>query len=257
MVMKFFVDVAKNLRRTAASALLSYPKNIQCNVCGWSGRRFMSDPWHKHINCPSCYQGIRQRLFYAALQHIENLTLENLICNKSILHFAPEEIIRPYIQHRAARYVTTDFLRSDCDLKLDMSSMPEVGNESFDAVIAFDVLEHVPDYRQALVEVHRILSPGGFAIFTVPQKDNLAVTYEDPNIVSPDDRLKHFGQRDHLRIFGRDFTDTVENKGFLVTAVDESFFSEELTRRHVLFPPQLSKHPLATNHRKVFFCKKN
>lgn len=50
-------------------------------------------------------------------------------------------------------------------------------------VIAFDVLEHVPDYQKALQEVHRVLSPGGYAIFTVPQKDNLLVTFEDPSIV--------------------------------------------------------------------------
>jgi len=256
VITKIPINIAKKSKKILQSALLSYPEKVQCNVCGWSGRRFLSDVWHKHIDCPSCYSGIRQRLFYAALQTIENLSFETLICNKRILHFAPEEIIRVTIQHRAAHYVTADFLRDDCDLKLDMSSMPDVKNESFDIVIAFDVLEHVPDYQKALVEVHRILSQNGFAIFTVPQKDHLSATYEDPGIVTPDDRLKHFGQFDHLRIFGHDFIHNVEDKGFLVTAVDELSFPYEMTKRHVLFPPQLSKHPLATNHRKVFFCQK-
>ena len=51
-----------------------------------------------------------------------------------------------------------------------MSNMPEMKGDSFDVVIAFDVLEHVPDYQKALEEVHRILSSRGFAIFTVPRK---------------------------------------------------------------------------------------
>ena len=236
---------------------MSYPKKIQCNICNWEGRHFLSDSWHNHINCPKCRSGIRQRLFFAALQNIENLSFDKIINSKNILHFAPEEIISSNIQKKAAHYATADFLRQDCFYKLDMSAMPEIKNESFDIVIAFDVLEHVPDYQKALEEVNRILSSSGFGIFTVPQKDNLFVTYEDPTIVTPEERTEHFGQSDHLRIFGDDFSRTIESKGFSVTVVDETMFSEETQRRHVLFPPMLSKHPLATNFRKVFFCQKN
>jgi hypothetical protein len=97
----------------------------------------------------------------------------------------------------------------------------------------------------------------GYGIFTVPQKDNLSVTYDDPSIVSPEDRMKHFGQQDHFRIFGDDFPKSLENKGFVVTIVNESIFSLEITERHVLSPHVLSKHPLATNYRKVFFAQKS
>jgi len=256
VIVQLLVNIARKLKRILLSALLSYPKKVQCNVCNWSGRHFLSDIWHKHIYCPRCNSDIRHRLFYAALQHKENLSFQKLFYNKRILHFAPEDMIRLNIQSRASQYITADFLRNDCDLKLDMSCMPSVKNESFDIVIAFDVLEHVPDYLKAISEVHRILLQNGFAIFTVPQKDDLSVTYEDPEIVTAADRLEHFGQYDHLRIFGHDFTKTVENRGFLVTPVDELSFSDEMITRHVLFPSQLSKHPLATNKRKVFFCQK-
>ena len=254
------IVVRTSIKRTksilTSAAWLSYPKKVQCNICEWEGRHFLSDSWHKHINCPQCHSGIRQRLFLAALQNIENLSFDRIIHNKKILHFAPEEIVSLNIQNKAALYVTTDILRPDCDLHLDMSNMPEIKNEAFDIVIAFDVLEHVPDYQSALEEVHRILSSKGIGIFTVPQKDNLSETYEDPNIVLPEDRKKHFGQRDHLRIFGNDFSITVEKKGFTVVSVNECMFPEKINRKHVLFPPQLSKIPEATNFRKVFFCQK-
>lgn len=39
---------------------------------------------------------------------------------------------------------------------------------SLDALVSFDVLEHVPDYRAALAEFARVLKPGGHAILTAP-----------------------------------------------------------------------------------------
>jgi len=41
-------------------------------------------------------------------------------------------------------------------------------SESFDAVLSFDVLEHVPDYRAAIEEFYRVLDIGGYLILTVP-----------------------------------------------------------------------------------------
>lgn len=39
---------------------------------------------------------------------------------------------------------------------------------SFDAAIALDVLEHVPDHRAAAREIARVLAPGGVLLATVP-----------------------------------------------------------------------------------------
>lgn len=42
------------------------------------------------------------------------------------------------------------------------------GNSEFDFVLSFDVLEHVPSYKDALSEFYRVLKPGGKLILTVP-----------------------------------------------------------------------------------------
>jgi SAM-dependent methyltransferase len=44
-------------------------------------------------------------------------------------------------------------------------SMPD---RSVDAILTFDVLEHVPDYQRALSECHRVLAPGGALLFSIP-----------------------------------------------------------------------------------------
>lgn len=245
-------------RRQARLRLLwrAYPKKVECNLCGWQGRVFLSDAWHHYIQCPVCGSNTRHRLFFAALQHHKTLSSAALLLDKSILHFASEWCIRSRIQQLTASYKTADFLRKHCDFQLDMSHMPEIQDGSFDTVLAFDVLEHVPDYRAALAEIRRILSSHGVAIFTVPQKDHLPHTYEDPAIITPEERTRHFGQWDHLRIFGDDFPHLVEAQGFVVTPVAATMFPPALQARHVLCPPLCSPHPLATNSRKVFFCQK-
>lgn len=41
-------------------------------------------------------------------------------------------------------------------------------DDFFDLVVAFDVLEHIKDDKLAINEIHRVLKPDGFFIFTVP-----------------------------------------------------------------------------------------
>jgi ubiquinone/menaquinone biosynthesis C-methylase UbiE len=41
----------------------------------------------------------------------------------------------------------------------------EAADGSYDAVFEFTIFHHVPDWRRALAEVHRVLRPGGFFLF--------------------------------------------------------------------------------------------
>jgi SAM-dependent methyltransferase len=80
------------------------------------------------------------------------------------------------------------------------------------------VLEHVEDDRRAMAELFRILRPGGWAFLSVPIHG--ARTIEDPAIALPADRLRAFGQEDHVRIYGNDgaFERRLEHVGFNVRA---------------------------------------
>ena len=51
--------------------------------------------------------------------------------------------------------------------------------ESFDAVIASDVLEHIADDRAAVAEIARVLRPGGVFVFSVPAHPWLWSTHDE------------------------------------------------------------------------------
>jgi SAM-dependent methyltransferase len=53
-------------------------------------------------------------------------------------------------------------------LRADVCALP-LGDESVDAVVSANVLEHVFDDKQALAEVFRILRPGARAVIVVPR----------------------------------------------------------------------------------------
>jgi SAM-dependent methyltransferase len=234
---------------------------IECNLCHYKANKFASDCWHLYCSCPVCSSDIRQRLLVASLTYLDDFSFDKIIYNKRILHFAPEKSLVKLLKPMAKEYLTADFLTEgyfydNIDYNIDISAMDSIQDETFDCVIACDVLEHVPNHIGGINEVFRVLKKGGYCVFTVPQKDNLQFTYEDLSITDKKERERLFGQSDHVRIYGDDFITFLQAAGFDAVAVNESFFDKKIVDYHVLFPPILSKHPLATNYKKVFFGKK-
>ena len=231
---------------------------VHCNICGWKADRLTDDPWHAGTVCPVCRSQVRHRLLGAMLDGLANLpgmSESELLAGRDILHFAPERQFRDRIRATAKSYTSADYERGDCDLRLDMSAMASVADAKYDAIIACDVLEHVPDDRAALRELHRILRAGGVAILTVPQKDSPAATDEDPSVTDEAERERRFGQKDHVRMFGDDFAERVREAGFRVQIIDASTFEDSIRSRHVLAPPELNTHPLATNQRRIYVAR--
>jgi SAM-dependent methyltransferase len=247
--------------RLAKNALLKtlQGSGTQCNVCGWEGRAFTDDQWHPGTICPQCGSQVRHRILAAifdGLADVFGLDERALLTGRDILHFAPERQLRERISKAAGKYVTADFERGDCDLRLDISAMPSVPDASFDVLIACDVLEHVPDDRAAMREISRVLRPGGTAILTVPQLDPPASTDEDPTVRSESAREKRFGQKDHVRMYGDDFADRLRAALFHVEVLTSAQFPSGTVQRLVLDPPLKSSRPLATNHRRIYFARK-
>lgn len=91
------------------------------------------------------------------------------------------------------------------------------GDQSFDVIACSHVLEHVQDDRRAMREFFRVLKNDGWAIVLVPVTSEH--TLEDPSIIDPKERLRVFGQHDHVRRYGPDFVDRLREAGFRVEIV--------------------------------------
>ena len=223
---------------------------FECNLCGNKSDAFLSDKWHENIICPYCCSDVRHRLEMAIFQFINEYKTKNILSG-NILHFAAEKQIRKVLQKTSKNYFSVDIKTGT-----DIMSMPQYNNDVFDVVIANDVLEHIAVLSKGIDEVYRVLKNGGYFICTVPQRDNLEITEEDPNANTPELREKLYGQSDHLRIFGNDFKDILEKHNFKVIVFDKNSFPNNIVEKHILFPQKLSSEFNVTNFRKIYLCEK-
>lgn len=84
-------------------------------------------------------------------------------------------------------------------------------DSSFDAIICSEVLEHLPDYDAALVEIRRILKPGGTLCISVPHAWPERLCWR---LAPPPDGYP-FQPGGHIRIFDEiDLKLSVEHRGF-------------------------------------------
>lgn len=145
------------------------------------------------------------------------LSKEGLLNKQTrMLHFAPERgleaSIRPIL---GTKYVTTDLYMKGVDRIEDITRMSFESN-SFDLIYCSNVLEHIDDDRAAMLELFRVLAPNGQAYIQVPiQGDH---TYEDTEIREESERYKHFGQGDHVRLYGKDIEQRLQSAGFTTFA---------------------------------------
>lgn len=189
---------------------------VECPVCSKHFRKFLPYGYGKAMDnrlCPKCLSLERHRLLWLYLKEKTGFFTDNL----KVLHFAPEQ---PFIKRFKALenldYTTADLDSPIADLHLDVTDI-DLPDNRYDVVICNHVLEHVNNVSKAFSEIKRILKPGGWAIILVPINPDVD-TWEDPSITDPEERKRCFGQYDHVRQFGRDYVQVLENAGFSVDA---------------------------------------
>lgn len=189
-----------------------------------------------NVLSPSTLSLERHRLLWLFLQNETDF----FSAPKKVLHFAPEQAFyKRFRKMDNLEYVTTDLNSPLADVKADICNLPFEDN-SFDIIFCNHVLEHIPDDEKAMQELYRIMKPGGYGIFQIPQDLSREHTFEDNSITDRDERARIFGQYDHVRIYGRDYFDKLRAVGFQVEEVDyTSILSSEDVINYCLAPGEL------------------
>lgn len=187
---------------------------------GYAGR------YRKNALCPGTFSLERHRLLWLYLKNETTLLKDSL----KVLHFAPAQpLLKNFRLIKNWNYVTIDHSSPLADVKADICSLP-FEDFSFDFILCNHVLEHVDRDDLAIGELYRILKPGGILIAMVPLDEGRDQTYENSEIISKSEREKHFGQYDHVRVYGLDYKDRLEKAGFRVELVR---YAEKLSKADI------------------------
>jgi SAM-dependent methyltransferase len=231
---------ARTELRRALSAYRSWRfrgDRFECPCCGgrFSALRAAGRITRANALCPRCGSFERHRLVWLHLTRRTDL----FAGPRRLLNVAPEQAL----QEKLRGLPHLDYLSIDLESPLAMRRMDltrlDLPDASFDAILCNHVLEHVPDDRRAMRELYRVLKPGGWAILQTPVDMERTTTDEDPSVTEPKERLRRFGQADHVRTYGRDFFDRLRSAGWRVTQEEvPSLFTPAEIDRYALDPTE-------------------
>ncbi len=191
-------------------------RKYTCPCCGWHVRAFADAGTmfrERSLSyCPRCNSKARHRRIWLFLQKKTNLFAEPL----RLLEVAPKySFSRRFTAMPNLGYFAVDLIRRPhVSAIMDVTAMT-IRSSSFDAALCVHVLEEIVDDRRAMGELYRVLKPGGWALITVPTRMDRK-TYEDPAITDAVERERAFGEAAHVRIYGHDLVDRLEECGFRV-----------------------------------------
>ncbi|MCX8143629.1 MAG: class I SAM-dependent methyltransferase [Bacteroidia bacterium] len=234
-IVKFFAPV------------IYYGKKYKDPIDGKTYRKFLPYGYsekskRKNVLSPGTLSLERHRLLWLFLKNKTNFFNDHL----KVLHIAPEQCFLPIFKKMPnLEYITADIESPIADLHFDLHHSPLPDN-SFDVILANHVLEHVEDDIQCMRELYRMMKPGGWGIFQVPQDTTRLTTYEDKNIKTPEEREKHFWQKDHVRLYGLDYPERLKSVGFIVEEYD---YTKE-------FSDQEIDYYRLPKGEKIYLCKK-
>lgn len=216
---------------------------VTCSVCDHKFKKFLPYGRKARENalCPNCLALERHRLMYLFLKEQTPFFTAPL----KVLHVAPEIcFIERFEALNNIDYITADIESPLAKVKMDIHDIPFEA-DTFDVVFCNHVMEHVDDDIRSCQEINRVLKPDGWAIIQSPVYD-IENTIEDKTITDPKEKERLFGQRDHVRKYGKDYARRLSKSGL---KVEENLFVKTLK------PETIVKYALPENEI-IFYCTK-
>jgi len=243
-------------------ALRLLPGGPRCPVCGallitvyrpvlsrsladqWN----LNENWANYLNrregeiCISCGSSVRVRQLAKTLAFWVNKSSQARICETSagiralpLENISIAEINSCGSMHKwisnFGNVSYSEFNPIDKSIRHEDILALSYASESFNIVLHSDTLEHVFDIDRALIEIWRILKPGGVSIFSIPivrdGRPTIArVSLQNGELLHNKLPSYHGGSYQTTRQylvcyeFGEDFIPRLKNHGFQVTLIE-------------------------------------
>lgn len=218
---RLLTEKARNSIKNCILRLISplyFGNNFYCNCCNKSFRKFLKKGNKIRLNaqCPYCFSLERTRVLDLFINNELNIYKQK---NINILHFAPElALFRKLSKIDNIEYVDADINQAYARNVIDITNIPFPDNH-FDYIICSHVLGHVPNEDLAVQELYRVLKKEGLALILTLLSSNES-TYENIDVLSPEDKLTSYGESDLCRLHGKDFAQRIQSNGFKVETID-------------------------------------
>lgn len=183
-----------------------YPAGIKEEL--FDKHHIIGGGYRQDVICPCCGAGDRERWLYYVLTNILKITEHA----GRILHFAPEKNVSLILSKNTKIDYYTGDIRVGAAMHVTDITDIQYKDGVFDYVISNHVMEHIINEEKAVSEIMRVLKPTGKWILSFPVCMEFK-TYEDASIVTDEQRLKAYGQKDHVRLYGNDFKEKFEKYG--------------------------------------------
>jgi SAM-dependent methyltransferase len=183
--------------------------------------------WRERLEC-AC--GLNNRI-RASLDFLDELVGANPEPNI----YATEQLTALYRQLRTRypKVTGSEFLRdrtgsgltNPAGIRHEDLTRLSFASASVDVVLSFDVLEHVPDYRAALAEIARVLTPNGYLLASFPFDANQPKTVVRASLTNEGKITHHLPPEYHgdpvdssgclcFQVFGWDVLEEMKAAGF-------------------------------------------
>ena len=164
-------DTSDGIPSTIAGTCYVCDQDVKFGVDAQVVRDF--EEWRETLKCPRCKLINRWRSSVHLFEVISKPEPGDRI-------YLTEKISLLYqclsVRHPGcvgSEYISSEALGTELKLSAGLTRNEDVtklsfADRSFETVLSFDVLEHVPDYKSALAEFYRVLTVGGLVLISVP-----------------------------------------------------------------------------------------
>jgi SAM-dependent methyltransferase len=211
-----------------------------CSCCGYGGA-FVPGPNNRpNAGCPQCASLERHRFLQLVgpslchywipeTRHGRTMAIEVAPCG-------PTAAFRNMFDRTLTIDADPDADGRTVDMVASLVDLP-VDDATADVMLILHVLEHIPDDRQAMREIARVLMPHGVAVLQVPLSGRL--TTDEGEVGSVEERIARFGQADHVRFYGDDFFERLSEAGLEAIAISpRQSMAAEAIEKYGLLPDQ-------------------